>query len=135
MSECLVVNAEIAAEVFGDEMVLIDIRSGRYFSLRGAAMDLWHLFQAPIPRAQLVEFFTAHDQNELETVVSTMLDAGLLHTANSSAPGLAVIERRAYTAPSVEIYSDLADLIALDPVHEVDSEKGWPVQPPGPVAL
>ena len=28
--------------------------------------------------------------------------------------------------PNLEIYTDLAELIAMDPVHEIDILTGWP---------
>jgi hypothetical protein len=31
--------------------------------------------------------------------------------------------------PSLEIYTDLAELIAMDPVHEIDILTGWPKAP------
>ncbi len=30
----------------------------------------------------------------------------------------------------IEAYTDLRELIAIDPVHEVDEGAGWPVRPP-----
>jgi hypothetical protein len=29
----------------------------------------------------------------------------------------------------VESFTDMADLILLDPVHDVDPDKGWPLPP------
>jgi hypothetical protein len=34
------------------------------------------------------------------------------------------------TGPAdLDVYSDLADLIAMDPVHEIDTLTGWPHRP------
>ena len=38
-------------------------------------------------------------------------------------------ERRPYTAPVVQRYDDLDDLLAIDPIHEVD-DAGWPIARP-----
>ena len=34
-----------------------------------------------------------------------------------------------FSAPVVETFADLQDLIVLDPVHEVDATAGWPNRP------
>jgi len=34
-----------------------------------------------------------------------------------------------FATPVVEVFNDLADLIAIDPVHEVDASAGWPMRP------
>ena len=31
-----------------------------------------------------------------------------------------------YEQPHLEVFTDMEDLILLDPVHDVDPEKGWP---------
>ncbi len=131
MLESLIINNQIAAELFGDEMVLIDIQSGRYFSLRGAAVDVWRLLSVPRSPATLHEAFVAPNHGELDAVLANMLEEGLLLTAAGQASSEGHEARHEYRTPQVEVYSDLAELIALDPVHEVDAEMGWPVQPLG----
>ena len=32
----------------------------------------------------------------------------------------------AYTAPQIERYDDIADIMMMDPIHEVDKTLGWP---------
>lgn len=128
VSESLIINSQIAAELFGDEMVLIDIQSGRYFSLRGAAVDVWRLLGVSRSRASLHEAFVAPDHGELDAALAHMLEEGLLLTAASHTGSESHETRHEYRPPQVEVYSDLAELIALDPVHEVDAERGWPVQ-------
>ena len=34
-----------------------------------------------------------------------------------------------YQTPVIEVFDDLAELIMIDPLHEVDAERGWPVKP------
>jgi len=35
-----------------------------------------------------------------------------------------------YTPPVLSAYTDMEDLLQLDPVHDVDAESGWPVPRP-----
>ena len=39
-------------------------------------------------------------------------------------------EGLAYETPVVEAFTDMADVILLDPVHDVDATAGWPHRPP-----
>ena len=34
-----------------------------------------------------------------------------------------------FAVPVLGVFTDLADLIGIDPVHEVDESAGWPVRP------
>ena len=39
-------------------------------------------------------------------------------------------DRLLFSDPVFEKYDDMADLILLDPVHEIDQEEGWPKRAP-----
>jgi hypothetical protein len=124
--EALEIDPRIAAEQFGDEVVLIDIEKGLYFSLRGAAVLLWQAFAEPRSRRDVVRAFEAGDEHLLEQAVAQMSEHGLLRQASRvTAQALGPFP---YNPPVVEVFSDLAELIAIDPVHEVDSQYGWPVR-------
>jgi hypothetical protein len=36
------------------------------------------------------------------------------------------VAKKPFTDPVIEIYTDLQDLLLLDPIHDVD-DRGWPV--------
>ena len=58
--------------------------------------------------------------------LTTMTDDAAVAPPNGSAPADAA---RVFEAPRLEKYTDMQDLVLLDPVHEVD-EQGWPQQRP-----
>lgn len=128
MTETLVANKRIAAELFGDEIVLIDVGSGRYFSLRGAAADVWTLLAEPRLRTTLSDAFVEPDDDALQALIGQMQEQQLVLSASGDEPPIPVPQPLEYRPGVLEIYTDLAELIALDPVHEVDAEQGWPVQ-------
>jgi hypothetical protein len=37
-------------------------------------------------------------------------------------------EALVYAKPELQVYSDMKDLLLLDPIHDV-SEEGWPIRP------
>ena len=127
-------TAAVAAEKFDDETVVLHFESGRYFSLGGAASWIWQAFERPSDVATLaaaapggasgpaladIERFVA----ELEALKLLLpVSGGAASAPLAPAPEL-------WAAPSLEVFSDLSDLIALDPVHEVDAMMGWPRRP------
>lgn len=133
MTATLVVNESIAAEDFGGEVVLIDIEKGLYFSLQGLAIDLWRSFAEPRRANDVLGQFAA--QGADRDVLACTLDEFLRNelVAETSAVAVAAPEWRpgaaGMSAPVVSVFSDLAELIAIDPVHEVDAAAGWPHRP------
>ena len=45
------------------------------------------------------------------------------------APAPVSVAGVAYTEPSLSVFSDMQDLLLLDPIHDV-SEAGWPMPKP-----
>jgi hypothetical protein len=132
----LTVNKRIIADEFEDETVLIDVHKGLYFSMRGSAANIWKSFDEPRSKAALL----AHLKGELgesnlpsvTQAIDTMVEHELLVTAPTPKSGATVMRSFAasvFALPVVDVFTDMAELIAVDPVHEVDEAAGWPVRP------
>jgi hypothetical protein len=133
------VNKRIVADDFGEETVLINVEKGLYFSMQGSATEIWRAFDAPQYRSQAVSTMSrdlsAADHHAIDAIVQSMIEHDLLVEAEveGDAGGQAKLfsfAATAFTAPVLGVFSDLAELIAIDPVHEVDENAGWPVRPP-----
>ena len=135
MSDVFAANPALSAEQFDREVVVIDIMQGLYFSLRGAAVDLWSSFQTPQTIEGAMNRFDpveATQRNQLKGALEAMIAQGLLLAQPGTiAAAPSATDRVPFEIPLVEAYTDLADLIAIDPVHEVEASEGWPVRPAG----
>jgi Coenzyme PQQ synthesis protein D (PqqD) len=127
----------VAAEAFDGETVIVHFEQGTYFSLRGAAVDIWSLLSKSAASVDaLVGAFDAASEGEpiraeVERTLAELAESDLVSEADPAEAMLTAGGRRAaFTAPVVESFTDLKELIALDPVHEVDQAAGWPVRPP-----
>ena len=126
MTENWQANPAIAFESFGEETVLIDIEKGLYFSLRGSAAAMWSALQTQTLSEQgLLGMFgqrSAEEHQSLLEALHDLVEHGLI--LPSTAPAIEV-SGLAFAHPSVEVFSDLAELITIDPVHDVQAA-GWP---------
>jgi len=127
----------IGEEIDG-EVVMIDLGSGVYYSLRGGSVVVWRLLTAGTDRDQLTAAL-ADTYDAGATVIAEALD-GLLAamdsdglivegTAEPGAPTASVGggSRAAFVPLEFERFDDMAHVIQLDPVHDVDPERGWPL--------
>ena len=132
----LTVNKRIVADEFEDETVLIDVHKGLYFSMRGSAAEIWKSFDEPRSKAAFLDDLDSNlGKDQLSTVaqaIDKMVEHELLIAASAPKSGSTVLLSFAATAfalPVVDVFTDMAELIAIDPVHEVDEAAGWPVRP------
>jgi len=125
----------VTSERFDDEVVLVNFDSGRYHSLRGSAVPLWQWLATG---ASLDVLITSAQQSfegdgeaiatAVRTFISDLEREHLIVPAagNHSDSPLECLERQPFQAPVLSTFSDMQELLLLDPIHEVD-EAGWPV--------
>lgn len=132
-----VASNNIHSQIFDDEAVVMDMTSGLYFSLRGAAVAVWSAIMAGATRAQataaLAARYDAPDEAiaaALDTTLKALNEHGLIVPASGSPaagePTPPAASRGPLEPPTIERFTDMQELLLLDPIHEV-SEAGWPV--------
>lgn len=131
-----VVNKAIVADDFEDETVLINVEKGLYFSMQGSAQEIWRAFAEPRPRQAALDVLSRElgeaERVAIDAILQRMIDHDLLVEASGDSGSTATLlslSAVTFTAPVLGVFSDLAELIAIDPVHEVDDTAGWPVRP------
>jgi hypothetical protein len=128
----------VTAERFDDEVVLVNFDSGKYHSIQGAGVDIWQWLQKGPTLAQLVELSTTRFGGRVEVesavreFVANLASNGLIVAGQADAPAPSGNDRNpvvtlvAFETPVLNTFSDMQELLSLDPIHEVD-EAGWPV--------
>jgi hypothetical protein len=129
----------VISETVGGETIIVNLASGHYFSLQGTAVDIWQGLErgdsAEAIVAELEGRYEAGD-GEIDATVRKLLEdfAGselIVEDASSNGAGSEVLasqnvgERVPFVAPGFATFTDMQDIILLDPVHEVDTQ-GWP---------
>lgn len=131
-----VVNKRIVADDFEDETVLINVEKGLYFSMQGSASEIWRAFEFPQLRSDAVAVLSQElspaEGEEIARTVQSLIDHDLLIESEANRGDqtrLFSFAAGSFISPVLGVFSDLTELIAIDPVHEVDEGAGWPVRP------
>jgi hypothetical protein len=122
---------------------MINLATGSYYSLDRVGGDVWALLEASLPVDDIVvqlgrRYDAAEDdiRRGVDDLLQRLSSEELVVPCDDSDPvGAASLEpapasRPPFDAPRLEKFTDMQDLILLDPVHEVDS-RGWPHLPDG----
>lgn len=137
------VSPNAVFESFDDEVVVINMVSGSYFALNDSARTLWTLADQGHSRAALIEAMQGRHEGDPATIAAEVgafledLESEDLLVRTSTAPPHPPTlpepkePRSPFVAPVVSKFTDMQDLLLLDPIHEVD-EQGWPVAKPAP---
>jgi hypothetical protein len=130
-----IASTEIVSDVIDGEAVVVNLSTGAYYTLNATGAMVWDLVGGGCSRpglhAAASELFTGEAgviREGCDAFVARLLGEGLV--VAEGAPEPAPAERPAaapvpFLAPALVKYTDMEDLLSLDPVHEVD-DLGWP---------
>jgi hypothetical protein len=130
-------SPNVIHETIEGEVVLIDLKTGTYYSLRGVGAAIWEDLVAGAGADEIAgdlrrRYDASDDQiaDAVQTLIRELEDEGLVRAeaADEEAVTLPTLEdggRPPFEMPSLEKHTDMQDLILLDPVHEVGAA-GWP---------
>lgn len=129
----------VVSESFESEVVIVNLDSGCYFSLLGSATTLWlelernsmTLKGAEGILRQTYECKGIDIATEISIFLNKLFNEDLIVADNSDAHldslnSEQIPLKRTFEPPILETFTDLQDILLLDPIHDVD-DAGWPV--------
>jgi hypothetical protein len=131
---------DVIFETIDGEVLILNLKTGVYYSAEGTAAEVWEKMTGRMSLHQIVEeLSTTYEvaSAEVEGAVLSFVNEllaeelildGAAAASNGERPPLDTHQGRAvYNPPSLKKYTDMQELLLLDPIHEVDEAAGWPV--------
>jgi hypothetical protein len=136
MTETFAFNSDaFAAEVFDTEIVVLNLIDGTYYALGGSAIEIWPLLSSGEPLAHIAdEIVRIHKiplgkaAEAVSSFSASLASEGILNHAAATNEKMAMTAHlKTFVPLTIEKNADMQDLLTLDPIHDVNPEKGWPV--------
>jgi hypothetical protein len=127
----------VAHESIDGEVVVINLISGNYYSLEGTGAEIWDMIDRGYSSLKITSIFsakyTSEDLNISETLNGFFYELeheNLIVTTTQDLEEQKIdrsvnLECTTFIAPKIDRYSDMQELLLLDPIHDVDAA-GWP---------
>jgi hypothetical protein len=134
---------KVIHETIEGETVLVNLDSGNYYSLDGVGADVWGLIERGVNGGGIVEWLAGQYRGErveiekaLYELINDMQQEELIvlderggseniMDQGGDDKGSSHEQLKDFIPPLLHKYTDMQDLLLLDPIHEVD-ETGWP---------
>jgi hypothetical protein len=140
MNQSLKVNhPQVVCETIEGEVVIIHLETGCYYSLSKTGAAIWNAIERQVDSNTLIQKMTqvySGTPEEISVAVFEFLDnlklkslivLDVVSTDNELSPVVQdLADKLPFEKPFLEKFSDMEDLLLLDPIHEVDVEAGWP---------
>jgi len=142
-------SPKVVHDTIDNEVVIVEFDSGNYYSLDKAGADIWNLINSGASVNEIIEELTKlykGNREEIEIGVQQLTDElqkeKLIVSERSDTlesnqrpviqqKDRLKTEKPGFKTPNLHKYTDMQELLLLDPIHEVD-EKGWPSVKSGP---
>jgi hypothetical protein len=108
-------------ETIDGEVVAIDLETGTYYSLRATGALVWAGIDARVAVADIA----AGIGIGIDALIADLEAESLIRPATEPPTPWSCEPDPDAPAPELERFTDLEDLLLLDPIHDVDAE-GWP---------
>ena len=132
----------VVGEILDGEAVIMNLKTGNYFSTDSVGSVLWAMIEKGASYGSMLATLNQRYDAEAEQIATAidgflddLLANELVRAAGEDASASAVDFEDAglaglnghgnFVAPVLNVYSDMQDLLLLDPIHDVD-EGGWP---------
>jgi hypothetical protein len=123
------------------EVIVVNLDSGTYYSIAGTGAEIWAAIEGGAAIDEAVEWMLARYGTERavvepavagfvaelveEQLIVPIGDAGRPSAAAAAQVADATMGAAEFDEPMLNRYTDMQELLMLDPIHEVD-EQGWP---------
>ena len=147
-------SPKVIGEVLDREAIIVNLDSGAYYSVRDAGALVWQLVERAADHTTLIDAVCqvyrgnpAEISKHIDTLLEEMVQEALLlnddftlspvdestvdeNAGSGKGLGDLIAEKGGdFVPPTLEKYTDMADILLLDPIHEV-GEQGWPQPAP-----
>ena len=136
-------SQDVVSEEIDGEVIIVNLTNGNYYSLTQSAAVIWEGIQQGAPLEQIRNSLYRRysgDKEFMDLGLSELVHALeaeklIVRQADSEpvptppGPGTDVTPdegQEVFLPPIFERFTDMEDLLLLDPVHEAEDEKGWP---------
>lgn len=133
-------SPKVVHETIDGEVVIVHLEKGDYYSLIKEGADIWSLIANSFSRGEILEEIIQRYDGDREKIekginnfIAELQGEEVIVLNQTGEPENASLknqptatEKPIFQAPSLQKYTDMEELLALDPIHEVDEEIGWP---------
>lgn len=115
---------DVAASVIDGEAIIMNLTNGAYYSIDAVGAVIWQWFDEEQSSAIILERLRAQYpaaiaslEKDFQSLVKQLLDEALIQPQSSgnAVPPIDAKLPAVYAAPSLQKYTEMADLLALDP--------------------
>ena len=136
-------RSNVVYEIFDNEVVIINLDNGNYYSYDGIGVEIWNLLTTEITldgiSQSLTNIYSSIQSDELKIIINKsvadlenenlLISSEIKNNKEIKVSVVTLKNNRVINTniiiPTLQRFTDMQDFLLVDPIHEIDYEK-WP---------
>ena len=121
-------SQEISYEIFKDEIIVINLKSGKYFQIENSGIEIFkNIKNNTLIEENVKSFIPQNSKNKLEILkFINLLKKHHIIKETSIKNNKKSAKKYTYKKPKITIYNDMKKILISDPIHDIPEKYSWP---------
>ena len=121
-------SQEISYEIFKDEIIVINLKSGKYFQIENSGIEIFkNIKNNTLIEENVKSFIPQNAKNRLEILkFINLLKKHHIIKETSIKNNKKSPKKYKYKKPKITIYNDMKKILISDPIHDIPEKYSWP---------
>jgi hypothetical protein len=123
------VSGSIHHEIFKNELIIIDTKTGKYFQITGSGIITFKNILKGLSYMQLFNIFDFKSKSQIKNMLNFL---NILKTSKviklikkKNLPTL-ILKKQKYFMNKILVFNDMKDILINDPIHDIAKKSSWP---------
>jgi hypothetical protein len=120
-------SQDISYEIFKDEIIVINLKSGKYFQIENSGVEIFKNIKNNFSIEEIIKsFIPQNTRNKLEILkfINILKKNKIIQETSKKAKNS--VKKYKYKTPKISIYNDMKKILISDPIHDVPKKHSWP---------
>jgi len=122
-------SEEISYEIFKDEIIIINLKSGKYFQIENSGIEIFKNIKNNLTTEENIKsFIPQNNKNKLEIIkfIKVLKENYIIKETASIKEKKVTLKKYKYKKPKISIYNDMKKILISDPIHDIPKKHSWP---------
>lgn len=122
-------SQDISYEIFKDEIIIINLKSGKYFQIENSGIEIFKNIKNHLTIEENIKcFIPQNSKNKLEIIkfIKVLKKNHIILETTKTKEKKITLKKYKYKKPKISIYNDMKKILISDPIHDIPEKHSWP---------
>ena len=122
-------SQDISYEIFKDEIIIINLKSGKYFQIENSGVEIFKNIKNNLTTEENIRsFIPQNNKNKLEIIkfIQVLKKNHIILETNMIKEKKITLKKYKYKKPKISIFNDMKKILISDPIHDIPKKYSWP---------